>query len=40
MPNYGDPLYWNERYEKCEGTTFDWLEDFGSLKGFLEKYIE
>ena len=40
MPNYGDPLYWDERYTKCEGTMFDWLEDFESLKGLLEQYIK
>jgi len=28
MPNYGDPIYWNERYANCKGTMFDWLEDY------------
>jgi 2-polyprenyl-3-methyl-5-hydroxy-6-metoxy-1,4-benzoquinol methylase len=32
MPNYGDPKYWDKRYAKNEGTMFDWLEDYESLK--------
>ena len=39
MPNYGDPIYWDKRYEKQEGKTFDWLEDFDSLRQLLEKLI-
>ncbi len=40
MPNYGDPAYWDKRYEKQEGKTFDWLEDFDSLRQLLEKLIK
>jgi hypothetical protein len=39
MPNYGDPSYWDKRYQKQDGKTFDWLEDYQSLKPLLEKYI-
>lgn len=35
MPNYGDPKYWVERYRECE-ETFDWLEDYATLKSFIE----
>ena len=40
MPNYGCPKYWNERYNK-EGSDnpFDWLENYYSLKGLLEKFL-
>lgn len=39
MPNYGDPKYWDKRYEKQSGGTFDWLEDYDSLSQLLHKYI-
>ncbi len=26
MPNYGDPKYWEQRYNEQKDTTFDWLE--------------
>jgi 2-polyprenyl-3-methyl-5-hydroxy-6-metoxy-1,4-benzoquinol methylase len=32
MPNYGDPKYWEERYKCQQGTTFDWLEDYSTLR--------
>ena len=35
MPNYGDPKYWDERYSEQEGNTFDWLEDYPTLKPYL-----
>jgi len=35
MPNYGDPKYWDERYSEQEGSTFDWLEDYPTLKPYL-----
>jgi hypothetical protein len=35
MPNYGDPLYWDERYNKCGESMFDWLEDYKALKSLL-----
>ncbi len=40
MPNYGDPNYWDKRYQKQEGKTFDWLEDYESLRPLLQKYAE
>jgi 2-polyprenyl-3-methyl-5-hydroxy-6-metoxy-1,4-benzoquinol methylase len=35
MPNYGDPKYWDKRYKQHEGSTFDWLEDFTTLKPLI-----
>lgn len=35
MPNYGDPKYWDERYSEQQGNTFDWLENYSSLKPYL-----
>ena len=37
MPNYGDPKYWEERYEEQMGTTFDWLEDYETLRPIIEE---
>jgi len=37
MPNYGDPKYWEERYDEQMGTTFDWLEDYETLKPIIEE---
>ena len=28
MPNYGDPKYWEQRYDEQKDTTFDWLQIF------------
>jgi hypothetical protein len=39
MPNYGDPKYWDKRYRNNEGTMFDWLEDYTSLKPLLKDII-
>ena len=39
MPNYGDPKYWDKRYSDNEGTIFDWLEDYSSLKPLFEELI-
>ena len=36
MPNYGDKKYWIERYDEQNGTTFDWLEDYESIKPILD----
>ena len=36
MPNYGDKNYWEERYEEQSGTTFDWLEDYESIKSIID----
>lgn len=39
MPNYGDPKYWDKRYKDQEDTTFDWLEDWSSLKDIIEELL-
>jgi hypothetical protein len=39
MPNYGDPKYWDKRYKENEGSIFDWLEDYRSLKPLLAELI-
>ena len=36
MPNYGDPEYWEERYKNAD-STFEWLEDYDSLKCLIDK---
>ena len=36
MPNYGDKTYWEERYDEQNGTTFDWLEDYESVKPIID----
>ena len=36
MPNYGDKKYWEERYDEQNGTTFDWLEDYESIKPIID----
>ena len=35
MPNYGDVKYWEDRYKSSENTTFDWLENYSSLKEII-----
>jgi len=41
MPNYGDPVYWDDRYAKNgSNNMFDWLEDFASLKKLLSQYVK
>ena len=35
MPNYGDKSYWEERYKSSENTTFDWLENYSTLKDII-----
>ena len=39
MPNYGDFNYWEHRYLLQQDSTFDWLEDFDSLKNVLEDVL-
>ena len=36
MPNYGDPEYWEKRYEEQQGRTFDWLESYESLSPLIK----
>ena len=38
MPNYGDPKYWEDRYKNQTGTTFDWLEDYETLKTIIQNF--
>jgi len=38
MPNYGDPDYWEERYKNQDGKTFDWLEDYETLKSIMSDF--
>jgi ubiquinone/menaquinone biosynthesis C-methylase UbiE len=40
MPNYGDPDYWEKRYEEQKGKTFDWLEDYESLKSIIKGLVD
>lgn len=40
MPNYGDPKYWDDRYKTQKDRTFDWLEDFSSLRPILQNLID
>ena len=35
MPNYGDITYWEQRYKDSEYTTFDWLENYPTLKEII-----
>jgi len=36
MPNYGDQKYWEDRYKSQNGNTFDWLEDYETLKDLID----
>ena len=36
MPHYGDKKYWEEHYKKTEGETFDWLEEYSTLKKTID----
>jgi SAM-dependent methyltransferase len=36
MPNYGDLKYWEDRYKAQQDSTFDWLEDYHTLKPLIE----
>ena len=40
MPNYGEAKYWDDRYTKAgKEASFDWLENFETLKSTLEPYL-
>lgn len=40
MPNYGEKEYWDKRYSDAgKVATFDWLENYYSLKGLLSEYL-
>jgi ubiquinone/menaquinone biosynthesis C-methylase UbiE len=36
MPNYGDAKYWEDRYKNDKFTTFDWLENYPTLKEIID----
>lgn len=38
--NYGSKKYWDDRYLDQRNKSFDWLEDFYSLKPIFEKYLD
>jgi len=38
MPNYGDRKYWEDRYNEQKDVTFDWLEDYESLKALIDDF--
>lgn len=40
MPNYGDPKYWDERYKNQNKTTFDWLENYETLRPLLVNLLD
>ena len=35
MPNYGDIKYWEQRYKDTGYSTFDWLENYSTLKEII-----
>lgn len=39
MPNYGDIKYWDNRYRFTSGQTYDWLEDYETLKPHISKHL-
>ena len=39
MQDYGEKEYWNQRYIKQSDQTFDWLEDYDSLRQLITQHI-
>lgn len=39
MPNYGDLNYWENRYSEQKDFTFDWSEDYDTLKPIIEDLL-
>ena len=37
MSDYGNPNYWENRYEETAGKTFDWLENYSAIKPYIEE---
>lgn len=37
--NYGDALYWNERYTEEGVSSFDWYQRYSALRPFLLKFV-
>lgn len=40
MPQYGEPDYWDKRYSNQKEKTFDWLENWESLKPIIWNLID
>jgi ubiquinone/menaquinone biosynthesis C-methylase UbiE len=40
MPNYGDILYWENRYQEQRDSTFDWIEDYQGIRGIIIDVLE
>jgi len=40
MPNYGDPKYWDDRYKSQNKSTFDWLENYESLRPLMNNLVD
>jgi SAM-dependent methyltransferase len=38
--DYGDPTWWDRSYARSEGTTFDWLQTWESLRESLTQVID
>jgi hypothetical protein len=36
MADYGNPDFWDRRYKRAAGRTFDWLETYSAIKPFIE----
>lgn len=39
MADYGNPSYWDERYSYSTDTSFDWYQDYSTLKPYLDPYL-
>lgn len=39
MPDYGSAAYWDERYSKSPGATFDWYQSYQDLRSFLVPHL-
>ncbi len=37
IPGYGERSYWEQRYKKSKGETFEWYADWSTVKHFLQK---
>ena len=39
-PNYGSLSYWDERYSAEDGKSFDWYQDYSTLKPALQTHLK
>jgi EEF1A lysine methyltransferase 4 len=37
--NYGDPAYWEKRYKENSNETFDWLQDWATLRPIVLRLV-